>query len=460
MSHGAEDAVALPLPPGSFGWPVIGESLDFVRSPRQFIATRRARYGDVFKTSVFGTRTVFLLGPDANRWIFTNDGTVLENRWNYAARRLLGDTVVSKLTGKAHKDRRRLLAPHFTRAASARFSPRVRELARQHLRDWSERGGALNVYDSMRELAFDCAVALLFGGSAAIDRELLSCNFERLGLGMFAPLPLQLPFTSFGKAMRARKRLFDYLIELVAQRRKLERQPDDLLGSLIEARNEDGTPLSLESIVDEAQLQLWAGHDTTVNAMSNLMLNLALHPEIFARARAELDAATPLDEIQADELEKLPYLNQIINEGMRLVPPVAGSYRAVLRDSVYRGHRIPRGWTVALSIVGTSRDTWWREPDRFDPDRWGPERAEHKRDPFAAIPFGGGPRTCIGQHFAMAEMRMIMAMLIRHHDWRLLPDQDLRIQALPFPRPRSGILVWFGRRQEVPARSAEVARAS
>lgn len=432
---------ALPLPPGSRGLPLLGETLAFVSSPAGFIEQRQRRHGNVFRTHLLGAPTVYLLGAEANRWIFAGEEHYLRNRWSAGVRQLLGAQCVAMLNGQEHRERRRLLAPHFSYPAMRGFVPEIEAIARRHLADWAARPQPLTIFPAMRALAFEIAVTLIMGREQA-DVPAMSGLFRTWTAGLFAPLTLKLPWTTFGKALRARDELLAIIGGIVARRQARAEQPDDILGSLINCRDGAGQPLPRQTIVDEIQLQLFAGHDTTVAATSNLLLLLANHPEALARARAEqAGGGGPLT---LEQLKAMPYLAQVISEGLRLIPPIGGSFRVTTEDVSYGGYRIPAGWTIGISPRAAHREPGWTDPDRFDPDRFGPERAEHKHAPCAFIPFGGGPRVCLGQHFAMVEMSVILALLLRGYQWELEPDQDLTYSFIPFPRPKSGIKARFG----------------
>ena len=130
---------------------------------------------------------------------------------------------------------------------------------------------------------------------------------------------------------------------------------------------------------------------------------------------------------------------------MRYLAPVAGTFRSMLCDMEYKGYRIPRGWTVRLEIAGTHTDERiWRGPYEFDPARWLPPREEQAGQQHCFVPFGGGPRLCLGTNFAWAEMRVMLALLLRDYAWEVLPDQDLGYVMVPFPRPKEGLRVRFG----------------
>ncbi len=440
----APDLSHLPLPPGSFGPPLVGETLHFGRDPHHFVAERRERYGDVFKTHLLGAPTVFLLDGGGNHWIFNGEGEYLENHWNGTTRRLLGGRATAMLTGEAHTRRRRLLMPHFRHSAMAAFAPTFQRFATAHYERWAASGEVITLIPANQALVFELIVALLLGDDPGIDIAYLSRHFRRWTAGLSA-VPVALPFTTYGRALRANTKLRAAISAIVRRRAALAAQPTDLLGAILGIRDEAGRPLRHDEVVDEMHNQLFAGHDTTVTVMTNLMLQLAQRPDVTARARAELDGAGLGAALELESLKRLPYLNAVLDESMRAVTPVIGSFRVMLRDAGYGGYRIPAGWTVRLEIAGTHENpAAWPDPAQFDPDRF--LRDNREQPPHSFIPYGGGPRICLGANFAAAEMRLMLALLLRDYDWTLEPGQDLHFRHIPFPRPRSGVRVRFGRR--------------
>lgn len=439
-----EELVRLPLPPGSSGLPLMGETLAFMRDTDGFIQERRRRHGDVFRSHVMGAPTVFLLGPEANRWIFAGENKYLRNRWHFAARKLLGDQSVAMLTGAAHLTRRRLLTPHFTYNAMRAFTPRIEALTRRHCEQWTARPQPFQAVDAVRALVFEVAISLILGDGEAVDAAYMSRLFREWSGGLFTPVPLDLPFSPFRRALAAGREMHAYLESLVVEREKLTEQPPDVLGSLLSTRDDEGRPLPREAIIQEIELQLFAGHDTTVTATSNLLLLLAQYPEVLERCRQE-QKSLEQGPLTLEALRAMPYLHQVLQETMRFITPVGGSFRVTTQDVAYGGYRIPQGWQVALCILGAHLGPPWTAPERFDPERMGPERCEQKQ-PGVYIPFGGGPRVCLGQHFAMVEMAAVAALLLRDYQWEVVTGQDLTLKAFPIPIPRSGLLVRFSRR--------------
>lgn len=439
---GQHDLAALPLPPGDFGLPWVGETLHFGRDPHRFVAERRARYGDIFKTHLLGAPTVFLLDDSGNHFIFNGEGDYLENRWNPTTRRLLGGNCTAMLVGEEHARRRRLLMPHFRHSAMAAFAPAFARIATTHYDHWAAAGEVVTLIPANQKLVFELIVALLLGDDPRVDIDYLSRHFRRWTAGLSA-VPLNWPLTTYGRALRANRKLRAAIAEIVRRRQALPEQPPDLLGAILGIRDEAGRPLPFDQVVDEMHNQLFAGHDTTVTVMTNLMLQLAQRPDVLARARAEVAAASLAAVPDLEQLKRLPYLNAVLDESMRAVTPVVGSFRVMRRDAEYKGYRLPAGWVVRLEIAGTHENpAVWPDPATFDPERW---LADEKRPPHSYIPFGGGPRICLGTNFAYAEMRVMLALLLRDYTWELAPGQDLRYRHLPFPRPKSGGRVRFGR---------------
>ena len=187
---------------------------------------------------------------------------------------------------------------------------------------------------------------------------------------------------------------------------------------------------------------LFAGHDTSSCALANFFLLVLQHPAVLSRLRAEQDEIGREVPLRAAMLSQMPYLDQVIREVLRFIPPVGGGFRKIIAPCEFAGYQLSVGWNAFYQIAGPHRDSAiFKDPERFDPDRFAPERAEDRGQRFSYIPFGGGPRVCLGMEFARLEMAVMGALMIREFEWQLLPGQDLRIAPIPLPRPRSGLLV-------------------
>ena len=221
-----------------------------------------------------------------------------------------------------------------------------------------------------------------------------------------------------------------------------DRPETDALDIMLNARDEEtGEGLSIEELKDQVLLLLFAGHETLTSAIASFCLLTAQHPEVLEKARAEQERFVE-QPLTLEQLKQMTYLDQVMKEVMRLVPPVGGGFREVLKDCEYAGFTIPKGWSALYQINSTHSDVEvFPEPKRFDPERFAPD--EDKPKPFSHLPFGGGLRECLGKEFARLEMKIFAVQLLRDYQWELLPEQDLSLAIVPTPRPKDGLKVRF-----------------
>lgn len=441
----------LPLPPGDFGLPVIGKTLDFFTDP-DFAQKQHAKYGPLFKTRLLGQPTIFLKGPDANRFLFSQESDRFAVTWPASVRDLLGPLSLALQTGGVHSQRRRLMAQAFQPRALAGYINTMEAISDRYFAQWVK-ASHLTWYPQLRRYTFDIACKLLVGLDNASETDLGEL-FEVWCSGLFT-FPINLPWTAFGKAKRSRDLLLAELERLIRDRQQTneqlgilqsqDRQPEakDALELLLNARDENGEGLSIEELKDQVLLLLFAGHETLTSSLASFCLKIAQNPEMKAVARAE-QAALQERELTLETLKQMTYLEQVLKEVLRVVPPVGGGFRKVLQTCEYGGYQLPAGWTVLYQINLTHQDPeTYEQPERFDPDRFGGDRREDKAKPFSHVPFGGGLRECLGKEFARLEMKIFAAKLLRNYDWELLPDQNLDYTIAPTPIPKDGLKVHF-----------------
>jgi cytochrome P450 len=220
----------------------------------------------------------------------------------------------------------------------------------------------------------------------------------------------------------------DALIYGIIARRRAGEQRDDLLGTLLAAQDEDGANMSDRQLRDEAVTLFLAGHETTALLLAHTLYLLSKHPAIERRLLAEIDEVLGGRRPTAADVKTLPYTDRVLKEVMRLYPPAWTTGREAAESFELRGYTIPQGAQILLSQWVVHRDPrWFPNPEGFDPDRWEPERAAGLPK-FAYFPFGGGPRVCIGNHFAMTEATLILAMVLQRFRLELLPGQRLLLK--------------------------------
>ncbi|MBE9128244.1 MULTISPECIES: cytochrome P450 [unclassified Coleofasciculus] len=432
----------LPLPPGTFGLPGIGETLGFLFDP-DFAIKRQRKYGSIFKTNILGRPTVVMVGADANRFILSSDMDCFSWRegWPDTFKELLGESLFVQ-EGEEHRRNRKLLMPAFHGKALANYLETMDSLIHDYLKKW-EHLGTFTWFSELKQMTFEIASILLVGSKPGENIAQLSQWFAQLTSGLFA-VPLRWRWTTYGKALAARNQLLAYIEQAV---RKRQQEPaQDALGLLVQSQDEEGNALSMNELKAQTLLLLFAGHETTTSMLTSLAMALAQHPDVLAKARAEQQQFATEGAITFEQLKQMPYLEQILREVERLYPPIAGGFRGVVKSFEYQGYHVPAGWQVLYRIQGTHQDSEvYTNPKQFDPDRFSPERAEHKQQEFSLVGFGGGPRICLGLAFAQMEMKIFAAHLLRHYHWELLPKQNLTMDAIPTLHPRSGLRVRFSK---------------
>ncbi|WP_413171934.1 cytochrome P450 [Anabaena azotica] len=430
----------LPLPPGNLGLPVIGETISFLSDP-DFATKRQNKFGNIFKTNIFGSPTIMMIGAEANRFVFSSENQNFTIKWPESVSVLLGTASLATQIGSIHQKRRKLLSQAFQPRALANYLPSMVEITNSYLHKWTNLG-QLTWYPELRKYTFDVACKLLVGTDATNDHHFAEL-FEEWCLGLFT-LPIRLPWTKFGKALKCRDQLLAKIEKIILQRQQQPISEQDALGLLLNAKDEDGNSLSIEELKDQILTLLFAGHETLTSALSSFCLLLAQNPEILAAARKEQQQISCTGALTSEHLQQMTYLDQILKEVLRVIPPVGGGFRSVIQTCEFNGYCIPEGWSVLYQIGKTHQDeTIYKDAKSFDPQRFGIDRAEDKSKPFSYATFGGGMRECIGKEFAKLEMKIFAALLLRGYEWELVAGQNLDLAMIPTPQPRDGLKVIF-----------------
>jgi len=435
---------SLPLPPGSFGLPFIGETLSFLRDPN-FAKKRHKKYGPVFKSQLFGRPTIFLLGAEANHFLLTHENQYFSTSWPHSTKVLLGPAALSVQTGAEHQQRRKLLSQAFQPRALAGYVTTMEQITHRYLHKW-EQLGTLTWYPELRNYTLDIACKLIVGTESGSQSKLGEW-FKTWCDGLFT-VPIPLPGTKFGRAMRCRELLLGEIEKIIQQRQQEANLAQDALSLLLQAKDEEENSLSIDELKDQVLTLLFAGHETLTSAIASLCRLLAQHPEVLAAARFEQQQLAIEEPLTLEHLKQMSYLEQVLKEVLRVVPPVGGGFREAIKPCEFNGYSIPQGWSVLYQISRTHQDSSiYDQPERFDPERFGAERAEDKFKPFSYVPFGGGIRECLGKEFAKLEMKVFAALLVRHYKWELLPEQNLELVMVPTPHPQDGLQVSLRRFQ-------------
>jgi len=427
-------------PPGSFGFPIIGETLDFIGDPN-FVAKRTQKYGKIFKTHILGRPTVVMMGAQANRLILSThfDHFTWEGGWPRTFKELLGRSLFLQ-DGEEHKKNRRLLMPAFHGPALNSYIVTMEDIMDRYFQLWQNKRD-LVWFEELKQMTFDIASVILLGSDSAVMTQKLSQDFTSLSKGFFS-LGINLPWTTYGKAIQARNRILKYVEKVIVERQKNPK--NDALGLMLQTQDAQGDRLTIEEIKVQAVLMLFAGHETTTSMLTSFCLALAQNPDILNKARQEQDKLNIQGRLNLEYLKTMPYLDQILKEVERLYPPIGGGFREVVKDFTFNDYYIPKGWKVLYRIPEAHRDpSIYEQPEEFDPERFNPVRAENNQVDYSLVGFGGGARICLGIAFAQMEMKIFASYLLRYYNWELLPNQDLSLKSIPTLKPNSGLKVKF-----------------
>ena len=422
--------------------------------------TRIAReYGD-FVPIRFGLRRAVLVNhPDLIEEILvTQNAKFIKSMVLRRSRRLLGNGLLTS-EGDFWRRQRRLAQPAFHRQRIATYAETMVDATERLLATWRGRS-ALDVHHEMMRLTLDIVSKTLFGadtgsladeigeavtiGQEAFQKRIVSWRFF---LPDTFPFPDNLPF------IRAANRLDEIIYQIIAERRAQRSAGQDrldLLSMLLAAQDEDGSRMTDKQLRDECMTIFLAGHETTALALSWAWYLLSQHPEAEAALHAELDEALGGRTPTLEDLPKLRFAEAVINESMRLYPPAYAMGREATED-VRLGepgsYRIPQGMVVLLSPYVMHRDPrYYEAADEFRPARW-LDGLQKRLPRYAYFPFGGGPRLCIGNQFAMMEAVLLLATIAQRYRLRLAPTANITPWTGITLRPRYGVPVLLEERE-------------
>lgn len=364
--------------------------------------------GDIFRLPLPGFNPVMLVGPEACHYVLVKAREQL--RW-----RMEGDPITKLLVhgllvedGQFHDQLRRDLNPALHKQMLSGYIDAMVRRTDQITADWTD-SQPVDMLVEMRKIALLILMETLFSVDYTVEVTRLWDSIVRLmkyispGLWLIwrdAPRP--------GYA-RARAEMDHYWFEVIRQRREAGAAGNDMLSLLIAGGMSD------DLIRDQLMTMLTAGHDTSTAMLSWAMVLLGNHPEIQAKAQAEIEAVLGDADPTPETVMQLPYLEQIINETLRLYPPAHLGSRTATADLEFNGYHIPAGTRVLYSIYLTHRHpAYWDQPNDFMPERFAPEN-KGDRPHYAYLPFGGGPRICIGMAFAQVEMKVVLARILQRY---------------------------------------------
>ena len=398
------------------------ETLDFFRDPG-FAQRRFDTYGDVFETKLLGQPIVFIRGDRAIGDLF-DQSDALEGWWPESVKQLLGRRSLANRSGPAHKARRRVVGQLFSSAALTRYAPSIMGLIDELADELIAADGPVPLAPRMRRFAFSVIATTVLGLDAE-SREALFVDFEIWTKALFS-IPVAIPGTPFARAMASRQRLLNR-IKAVLNEGSNQGGLDLISGGLDEA----GIPLDDDDLAEQLLLLLFAGYETTASSLSCLFRALLTQPQVLQWLLPELLAATWPAATNPQSVR----LDATVLEVMRQTPPVGGFFRRSLRSVELAEIEVPQNSVIQVVLSPASA------ADGSDLAEFRPQRHLDGSFDQALLPFGGGERVCLGKALAELEIRLMAVGLLQKVQMSLEPDQDLSLQLVPSPTPRSGLIV-------------------
>lgn len=433
-------------PKGNF---LFGSALDFKKDSIAFITNTEKQFPDFARFRFAYIRMVYLTHPDYVKHVMQTNNKNYKKGIEYEhLKPVLGEGLLTS-EGDFWLRQRRLAQPAFHKDRIASFFSIMVNSTQSLLDEWEKKldNKTTDIHAEMMHLALDIVAKTLLSAdvkseSNEIERALsvaIEESYHRvktlINFPLWVPVPRHLRYNSH------RKKLDDVVNKIIEQRRSSTQKFDDLLEMLMNVEDEDTKErMSDKQLRDEVMTIFLAGHETTANALTWAFYLLAKNPEVKTKLLDEIKTVLNGKTPSFEELKNLHYTQQVIHEVLRLYPPAWALGRSALADDNIDGYPIKKGDNILISPYVIHRSPrFWEKPDEFIPERFTPEKMKdmHK---FVYFPFGGGPRFCIGNNFAMMEMQIILPMILQKFEIHLKSNQDVLPEPLVTLRPRGGLM--------------------
>uniref|UniRef100_A0A0D6R8Z9 (+)-abscisic acid 8'-hydroxylase n=1 Tax=Araucaria cunninghamii TaxID=56994 RepID=A0A0D6R8Z9_ARACU len=434
------------LPPGSMGWPYIGETFQlYSQDPNVFFAAKQKRYGDVFKTHILGCPCIMIASPEAAKFILASQAHLFKPTFPASKERMIGPQALFFHQGEYHARLRRLVQSSLSPDSIRHMVPDIESLALEALDSWE--GRIINTFQEMKRFAFNVGIVSIFGRHEVFDKEDLKRSYYVVETGYNSML-LNLPGTLFNKAMKARKHLGRILSKVISERRARKTVCKDLLGTLMESKDEISfEPLTDNQIADNIIGVIFAAQDTTASVLTWIVKYLRDYPLLLEAVTAEQEAIARAKRggdtsLTWADTRKMRLTSRVIQETLRVATIISFTFREAVEDVEYKGFLIPKGWKVMPLFRNIHHSSeLFSDPQKFDPSRF-----EMPPKPNTFLAFGNGAHACPGSELAKLEMLVLIHHLTTKFRWDRMTKQN-GIQYGPFPVPKEGLPIKVTRKK-------------
>lgn len=409
------------IPPSPKGSPIIGHLNGFKNDPINFMLDATNELGEVVLFKLLNKKIYLINNPEGIKHVLQNNYKNYVKSPGYKPLRLIGGTGIFTNDGEEWVRRRKFYQPAFNHTSVVNYSKTVVALTDEMLQDWKSKSenNEINISVEMMKITLGIIGETLFSTKINYGSELW--NHTNFLLHWISKRTLRNPFvvpvswpTKENNAFRKSKAYLDNLILNIIKDKKLSEQVDeDLLTRFMNPEDESLVPLNNQELIDEVMTIFLAGHETSANVLAWACYMIAIHQDVQEKMSQEIKLIGN-QSIQYEDIKQLNYTVQVLNETMRLYPPVWHLGRMNIEADEIAGYKIPPGTHVRMSPLTLHRNkNYWENPNQFDPDRFEISK-QKEQHPFSFIPFGAGPRLCAGRNFAMMEMAIILANIIKN----------------------------------------------
>ncbi|KAL5788317.1 hypothetical protein ACOSP7_005266 [Xanthoceras sorbifolium] len=435
------------LPPGSLGWPYIGETIQmYSQDPNVFFATKLKRYGEIFKTHILGCPCVMVGSPEAARFVLVSHAHLFKPTYPKSKEKIIGPSALFFHDGDYHNHLRKMVQSSFSPGKIKKLIPYIETIALSVLESWTGHGQLINTFIEMKKFSFDVGILSIFGHLDGSIREKLKHNYAIVDKG-YNSLPTKIPGTAYHKAVLARKRLSQIVSEIICERKEEKRlvvEKEYLLDHLLNFRDGKGQILLTEDqIADNIIGVLFAAQDTTASAITWILKYLQDNPKLLEAVKAEQMSIYESNNggekfLAWAQTKNMPLTYRFIMESLRMASIISFTYREAVVDVEYKGYLIPKGWKVMPLFRNIHHNPeFFPDPQIFDPSRF-----EAAPKPNTFMPFGNGVHACPGNHLAKLEILILIHHLLTKFRWEVVGSQS-GIEYAPFPVPQQGLPARF-----------------
>ncbi|GMH09635.1 hypothetical protein Nepgr_011476 [Nepenthes gracilis] len=439
ISGGGSRRTKLPLPPGSLGWPYIGETFQlYSQNPNVFFSAKQKKYGPIFMTHILGCPCVMISSPEAAKFVLVTRAHLFKPTFPASKERMLGKQAIFFHQGDYHSKLRKLVLRAFMPDTIRNFVSDIDSIARESLRLWE--GRSINTFQEMKTYTFNVALLSIIGKDEVKFREDLKRCYYVLEKG-YNSMPINLPGTLFNQSMTARKELAQILAQIISSRKQTRHDDNDLLASFMG----DKECLTDEQIADNVIGVIFAARDTTASVLTWILKFLAENPAVLQAVTEEQEAIIKGRDTREEEkllswadTKKMPLTTRVVLETLRVASILSFTFREAVEDVEYEGYLIPKGWKV-LPLFRNIHHC----PDNFpEPHKFDPSRFEVAPKPNTFLPFGNGVHSCPGNELAKLEILVLLHHLTTKYRWTVMGPQN-EIQYGPFALPQDGLPIKF-----------------